>query len=249
MTSPDLTSIKSSTLATLNDQIIVSCTSENPAVDENVIYQWKLGEGLSSSLPTKHVMKSKINDSGAIRKLKFWDENTVLFCTSKGFISLLDLREKNLSKIYSPEVNQSQETSSSPLIYSFDCIANLNKIGIVNSNGGLFTTDIRNTKEIIARDLPDMKNINAILGEKFNLEYDPKSSAEDTKFVVTGMKQDNVPVFKELEDGILSVFTHDGHSKTVTNVCWHSLTENLLFSTSIDSVIHAWQYISEDKKA
>jgi WD40 repeat protein len=206
-------------------------------------YEWKLDEQGKTS--DSAVTYSPPASSGRVTKLKFWDENTLSYCTEKGLIALYDLRKKDLAASFSATRLQA-ETSSASILYSFDCIPQHNTIGVVDSCGGYESFDIRSMKEERSRTLlPGASGAGGLLKGKFNMEYEPNPRSEGkVKFIVTGMKEDVVQIYEDKGHGIevSPVFAHDGHSKPVSHALWHPLSEGLLFSTSIDSVLHAWQY-------
>jgi len=296
----------------------VTATQGNQIVLGNnfgkLIHEWTLDSQISSSTCIHHTIPE---DLGGITKLKFWDENSVIFSTSKGGVAIYDLRASQIgvqiqssksavdiplpsvvetipipmpqeisipegkkvlkvqavttssslgSKIEtsipevkkivitestekSPEEKDVEVKTTPPILWSFDTVTPLNKIGIVDSCGGYETFDIRKLDPTVSNRviLPGCV-AKELLGQKFNIEYEPyRGFGSEIKFIVTGMKDENVLVYSDRVTGrvmeVSPVFSHDGHSSTVTHATWHPLTKNLLFSTSANSTLHAWQYI------
>ncbi|CAL8114112.1 unnamed protein product [Orchesella dallaii] len=175
----------------------------------------------------------------------------------------------------SPNHAQQQSTSSStlsstptiPVIFSFDCIPQQNMVGILDSCGGYETFDVRcvtpNNETNLSRTLlPEFTTLAGVYPEWFNIEYEPLTEMREKKrnrFIISGTKKECVPVFREPEissdldskpssescQSVESVFSHDGHSKPVSHSIWHPVAKNLVFSASVDAVLHAWQFISE----
>jgi hypothetical protein len=170
-------------------------------------------------------------------------------------------------EIVSPAV----EPATPPVTaFSFDTIPSAYKVGMVDSYGGYETFDIRMPSSALGRTvIPGFEKNSGIISQRFNIEYEPQKTGVMTnqhhhQFILTGLREDSVQVIREDDDilgegnvvegkssgglsSVKSVFTHDGHSKTVTHALWHPVAERLVFSASVDSMLHAWQFNYSDE--
>jgi len=191
----------------------------------------------------------KLGDSPPkISKIHFYDQNTLSYLTQRGQFFTYDIRQ---SGHMPANVFQTSENSKADIIYTFDSIPSKHFVGIVDSCGGYEKFDVRNTKISLARQiLQEFEDVKSILGSQFNLLYGQESLAGENYFVLSGMKQTCVPVFCDQnfsdQGQVVSIFRHQGHTKTVTNAFWHPTVPRLVFSTSIDSMLHAWQFNAEE---
>ncbi|ODN01894.1 WD repeat-containing protein 73 [Orchesella cincta] len=209
---------------------------------------------------------------GQIVKMKEWDMNTCIFLTTHGTIALYDLRNgKNEPDLFFHSTKSSNNAqlsapSTIPVIFSFDCLPPQSKVGVLDSCGGYETCDVRFVKKNSSEEptlsrtlLPEFTTLAGVYPEWFNIEYEPLTEMmrekERNRFIISGTKKECVPVFQEPEissdsdskpssESLQSVFafSHDGHSKPVSHSIWHPVAKNLVFSASVDAVLHAWQF-------
>ena len=193
----------------------------------------------------------ELEKTGRISKALYWDDNVISLCSSKGAVNLYDLRV-NPPK---PELEVKLEDSglvNAQVQYSFDVKTSVNIIGVCDTLGHFQLFDTRKPSDCFSQiTIPGYAEA-PVLSRKFNLRFQKLvGTARDEevllKFIISGFKEEIVPVYKCLKSAeILPVFTHDGHTKTVTNAMWHNMTDNLLFSASTDAVLHAWQYVENN---
>lgn len=176
----------------------------------------------------------------------------------------------------SPIIAHPPESSSNhPIIFTFDCLPKWNKIGVLDSCGGYETFDARNvctsgpsTATTTRSLLPEFADLAGVYSQWFNIELEEKpemmrENVRRNRFIISGLKRECVPVFQEELDlvnksehcettsgvsKLRSVFSHDGHSKPVTHAIWHPASNNLVYSASVDAVLHAWQFIPEEEE-
>lgn len=205
------------------------------------LYEWNMDSSATFVSKSYKIPKNQ----GRITKVKYWDENSVSFSTEKGALGIFDTRSAHFTTDLYAAKSQSQ---LSAIQYSHDTVPLKYRIGVVDSCGGYQSFDIRNLPNASESSsnrviLPGCMRSDGVLVEKFNIQYDPHIMEDDSvNFIVTGMKEDIVQVYKEQKKELLPVFTHDGHSKVVTHGLWHPTSDRLLLSCSIDAVLHAWQY-------
>ncbi|CAG7727108.1 unnamed protein product [Allacma fusca] len=218
--------------------------------DRNGSYvcQWSLDaqdKGICHPLPNQHHVLQ-------IKKIQYWDDNVVAFCTSKGsilFYDLLQPMDKPVTTIESPPTALASD--SAVLCHSFDTHPSENILGLLNSSGKFEIFDIKKPDSpVVSTILPGYDHLSVLQG-KFNLQFQKLQTQSPSdyyaKFIATGFKDEMIPVYECTKAGdIRPLFTHDGHTKIVTTAMWHTASDNLLFSSSIDAVLHAWQYIENE---
>jgi hypothetical protein len=215
------------------------------------ICQWSLDakeKGMCYPLPNQHLI-------GGIEKVQYWDENLVAFSTAKGsvfFYDLLQRMDKPAIVIKPPQTAVS--SGSSTLCNSFDAHPDQNIMALLNTYGNFEVFDIkRPDTPVVTTILPGYENLSVLHG-RFNLQFQKLQDGSHqepsdyyAKFIATGFKDEMIPVYKCTKTGeICPLFTHDGHTKVVTTAIWHTVSDNLLFSSSTDAVLHAWQYIENE---
>lgn len=292
----DGTSGKRQSLCSMNEKLILGAdpmSSETLACNQRrgtIISEWKVDDTCPILAKTHYLWNSVgYFDPGSIVKIKEWSPDTCIFLTSRGTMAIYDFRSgANVPEVFfhttkSPNniANDPSVSSSSttPIIFSFDCIPKRNHVGVIDSCGGYETYDPRfiGKGEMKSEDVGGTKaegdgttetstqsrcllsqefsNVSGVYSDHFNIEYEESTKMRETernRFIISGLKTEYVPVLSENTADTLSihpVFSHDGHSKHVTHATWHPVAENLIFSSSIDAVLHAWQYIpdSSDK--
>lgn len=213
---------------------------------------------------------------GHVVKIRDWDENSCIFMTSSGTVVIYDLRCGNGDPqimIHATKSAVKADTASADqgqVIFTFDCLPNQNLVGILDSCGGYETFDSRAVNQSGATSttegsqcvnarvlLPQFEGLGGVYADSFNIEYEVRTKVrenEQNRFIISGLKKEGVPVLRETlgtsstEDvnNINPVFSHDGHSKPVTHARWHPAADNLIFSASLDAVLHAWQFIPDE---
>lgn len=213
------------------------------------------------------VTKMKVWDVNAT-PTEVSNPSTIFLLGEDGVVLLVDLRlssspmsftstrsrseivdEPEASAVIVDEDSEATGSSSSEILYTFDTTASI--VGILDSCGGYETFDIRTGSIIGARTLLPGGG-GSILRETFNLQYSPVVEAtresSNPLFLVSGLDCSAVPVLqalpgKEGQGEVGSIFVHDGHFKRVSASVWHPSVDKLVFSASVDSMLHAWQYI------
>jgi len=150
--------------------------------------------------------------------------------------------------------SSSQPRPSSSTAFSFDTVPSQFKVGLVDSYGGYETFDVRNTASASSPSsigtrvgIPGFENNSGIISQRFNIEYSPDVNVSN--FILTGLREQSVQVIHEdftSSTPLQTLFVHNGHCKPVTHALWHPVAERLIFSASIDSMLHAWQFNTEE---
>lgn len=206
--------------------------------DASILQEWDLNH--PSSAKTHPLPK----DFGRVTKLKFWDDHTLSLLSEKGVVLLYDLRTSSPPENSTSFVS-SKASSYSETVFSFDSLKPKHRIGIIDSYGGYESFDVRvTTPPVEGRRALLPLHGSRVVRDKFNIEFSEQGSMNE--FLVCGIKEEQVHILVEGEGSgsfeVTPIFVHDGHTRTVTRALFHGTVERLVFSASVDSMLHAWQY-------